>query len=410
MNIYRPTGIKQIYHLNKRTLAKIWLGLNHPIQIAITGSQGKTNTAKITAAILAKAGSTITTDINLDTTFNIPITALKVRPWTKHIVWELGIDHPGEMNHHLKSVQPTISCVTGISPVHTDKEHMGSLETLIREKRRVIEVLPESGTAILNYDDKYVRQMAKYTKANIIWYGTDNKYCAVWVNPASVKLDLAGTKFEININNKKYPVCTGLIGIHHIYNLMAGYLLAKTAQPHHGLIKHFQGIAKEMLPLRGRMNVEKGPLHTILLNDSLRASPASTKAGLETLVKLEYSNGRKIAVLGEMGELNKPKQEHKETGNQIARLKPDYVIGIGPLRKYTLDTAIKAGYPKNKTAYAENVTKAAELLKNILKPNDLWYLKGSLLRNYKRIPQLLNGEKICCKAVLCPYNHCGYSL
>src|SRR3990167_10635627 len=406
MTIYHPTGTKQIYHQAKRTLAKIWLGFNNPIQIAITGSQGKTNTTKIAASILEKAGPTVSTDTNLDTTFNIPITAFKVRPWTKHVIWELGIDHLGEMSHHLEIVKPSISCITGISPVHTDVEHLGSFETLIQEKRKIIEVLPESGTAILNYDDEYVRQMDKYTKAKVIWYGTDPKHCDIWVDTRSIKINLTGTKFEINISNKKYPVHTGLIGTHHIYNLMAGYLIAKAAHPNHGLINNFQIVANEMQPLKGRMNIEKGPLKTLLLNDSLRDNPASTNAGLETLFKLEYKKGRKIAVLGEMGELGDPVEEHKKTGREIAKFKPDFVVGIGPLRKYTLEIAILSGYPKEKTAYAANVLVAAEILKNVLKPDDLWYLKGSLLRNYKRIPQLLNEEKICCEAILCPYSHC----
>ena len=409
MTVYYPTGTKQIYHLAKRAFAKTWLKLNNPIQIAITGSQGKTNTTKITTAILEKAGSTVSTDTNLDTTFNIPITALKVRSWTKHVVWELGIDHLGEMDQHLEIVKPSISCITGISPVHTDNEHLGSLETLIQEKRKIIEVLPKTGTAILNYDDPLVRQMAKHTKAKVIWYGTDPKYSNVWVNPKSIKINLTGTEFEINIDNRKYIVETGLIGTHHIYNLMAGYLIAKSAHPHHGLINNFQIVAKEISPLKGRMNIEKGPLNTLILNDSLRANPASTKAGLETLFKLEYKKGRKIAVLGEMGELEDPVDEHKKTGYEIAKFKPDFVVGIGLLRKHTLETAVKAGYPKEKTAYATNVLVAAEILKNVLKPDDLWYLKGSLLRNYKRIPQLLNREKICCDKVLCPYSHCGYN-
>ena len=81
---------------------------------------------------------------------------------------------------------------------------------------------------------------------------------------------------------------------------------------------------------------------------------------------------------------------------------------IGPLRKHTLDSAIENGFPKEKIGYAEDVFEAAEKLKKILKQHDLWYLKGSLLRNYKRIVQLLNGEKVCCDKVLCPYEHCGY--
>ena len=156
------------------------------------------------------------------------------------------------------------------------------------------------------------------------------------------------------------------------------------------------------------MNVEKGPLHTIVLNDSLRANPESTKSGLETLVRMQYTVGRKIAVIGEMGELEKPEDEHKKTGDILADLMPDVVLCIGPLRQFTIKQALEKGYPKDRMYYAKDVFEAAEILRKILKPGDLWYLKGSLLRNYKRILQLLNEEKVCCNAVLCPYEHCGY--
>ncbi|CAN5224578.1 UDP-N-acetylmuramoyl-tripeptide--D-alanyl-D-alanine ligase [soil metagenome] len=410
MSIYKPTGIKKAFHDTRRTLAKRWLSFLHPIQIAITGSQGKTGTTAIITALAKSLGPTITTDINLDTTFNVPITALKVRPHTKFLIWELGIDHPGEMAHHLEIARPTISVITGISPVHTDDEHMGSLQTLIAEKQKIIEILPSSGDAILNADNEYVQRMAPATKATIHWYGSQSGQTEVYADPQSIHLTLDGTKaiFHDTKLDMTFEVTTGLIGKHHVSNLMAGYLMFKLIEQNklkaHDL---FKKIVAEFKPLRGRMSIEQGPLETLLLNDSLRANPESTKLGLESLNEMEHQ-GRKIAVIGEMGELEKPEEEHRETGKQLANMKFDYVICIGPLRKYTIETAIQHGFPKENILYATDVFEAATILKDILKHGDLWYLKGSLLRNYKRIVQLLNGEDVCCHRTLCPYDHCGY--
>ncbi len=406
MSVYKPTGIKKIFHNTRRYLAKNWLALQPATQIAITGSQGKTNTTNVITHICQHFGSTVVTDINLDTSFNVPITALKVKPWTRYIIWELGIDHPGEMDQHLQIAKPTISIITGISPVHTDKEHMGSLETLIAEKRKLIEVLPKFGTAILNFDDIHVRNMASYTKAKVEWYGSDST-SDMYVDPESIVVSLDGTQATFHYKGETFDVKTKLIGLHHVQNLMAAYLTMMTIQPNATPLE-FNKIIASIKPLRGRMSIDTGPLQTILLNDSLRANPASTFSGLDTLNRITYTNGRKIAVIGEMGELEKPEEEHKKTGAQIVKMKLDYVLVIGPLRKYTIDEAIKNGFPKEKIGYAADVFEAAEKLKTILKPNDLWYLKGSLLRNYKRIVQLLNGEEVCCHEVLCPYEHCGY--
>ena len=407
MSSYQPTGIKKIFHDTRRFLAKTWISLMPGVQIGITGSHGKTNTTLVVAKLLSEFGQTVTTDINLDTVYNVPITALKVMPWTKYIVWELGIDQPGEMDYHLQIAKPTIGIVTGISPVHTDYDHLGSLENLIKEKRKLIEILPDDGFAILNADDENVKTMSQHTKAKIIFYGTNNDL-NVYVDKKTVEVSLDGTSFKLSDGGESYEVTTGLIGVHHIYTLMAGYCLLKATQASTNFQKKFLDTATTLKPLRGRMSLEKGPLNTVLLNDSLRANPGSTKAGLETLEKIEYTNGRKIAVIGEMGELADPTHEHKKTGIELAKLKLDYVLCIGPLRKYTLQTAIENGFPKEKIGYAEDVFGAAEQLRKILKPHDLWYLKGSLLRNYKRIVQLLNGEDVCCNRVLCPYEHCGY--
>jgi len=336
----------------------------------------------------------------------VPITALRVRPWTKFLVWELGIDRPGEMDFHLQIANPTISCVTGISPVHTDSDHMGSLANLILEKQKIIQNMPETGTAILNHDDENVKNMSGKTKAKIVWFGS-TKDCDIYFDKNSIKIDLDGTSADFYIEGKKTILKTTLIGAHQVYNIMAAYLTIASAvkKP---FLDIFQRNLMEITPIRGRMNVEKGPTNTILLNDSLRASPTSTYFGLKTLEKINYSKGRKIAVVGEMGELADPEAEHEKTGRELANMKIDYVICIGPLRKFTMEEAIKSGFPKEKIIYAKDIFEATSILKKYLKPGDLWYLKGSLLRNYKRIVQLLNNDKICCREIMCPYEHCGY--
>ena len=100
---YRPNLFKTILHKSRRAMASLWLSFQPVLQIAITGSQGKTNTTQIISKITQEKGSTVVTDLNLDTIYNVPITALKVTPWTKYAVFELGIDKPGEMDTHLQN-------------------------------------------------------------------------------------------------------------------------------------------------------------------------------------------------------------------------------------------------------------------------------------------------------------------
>ncbi|HLL60819.1 MAG TPA: Mur ligase family protein, partial [Candidatus Nitrosocosmicus sp.] len=139
--------IKPLFHRTRRLLAKRYLRLMSARQIAVTGSMGKTNTTYVLSKMLPALGKVEKTDINLDTIYNVPITALKVRPWHKFVIFELGVDHIGEMDKHLEIARPQVSVITGISPVHTDEEHFGSLQKLIEEKRKMIQTLAPSGFA-----------------------------------------------------------------------------------------------------------------------------------------------------------------------------------------------------------------------------------------------------------------------
>src|SRR3989338_7926267 len=251
MSSYQPTGLKKIFHDTRRFLAKTWLSFMPGIQIAITGSHGKTNTTLIVKKTLEGFGKTVATDINLDTAYNVPITALKVMPWTKYIIWELGIDQPGEMDYHLEIAKPTIGIVTGISPVHTDYDHLGSMENLIKEKRKLIEILPAHGYAILNGDDANVKSMSSQTKTKTIFYGI-SAGSNVQVDNHSLKVSLDGTSFKLNDEGETYEIQTGLIGVHHIYTVMAGYCLLKAIKPENNFQHKFIKVVKKIKPLQGR--------------------------------------------------------------------------------------------------------------------------------------------------------------
>jgi len=412
--MYQPKGIKKIYHQARRFFAKKWLNFWKPYQIGIGGSQGKTNTTRVLAMVLSDFGHTVVTDINLDTIFNVPITALKVMPWTKFAVFELGVDHINEMNKHFEIVKPKLGIVTGISTVHTDSEHFGTLDNLIKEERKLIEFLPkkeDGGAAILNYDDEYVRNMAPFTKAKVIFYGSDKKKCQYYFDKKSVEVSLTGTQFKLFSNslNNSIQISTKLIGLHHAYNLTAVFAVLKTLFPNNSKVDAiFNKTVSKIEPLRGRMNIEKGPMNTILLNDCLRASPKSTDEGLKTFYKIDYKKGRKIAILGVMGELYDPIKEHKKTAKTLITYPPDIVVGVGEYRKYTIDEAKKLGFPKERLFFAKDVFKAAEILKKILKPGDFLYLKSSLLRNLWRIIKILNNQPVCCQKDFCHYKHCKF--
>lgn len=394
--------MKQIFHQTRRVLAGIWLKLNPQVTIiVITGSYGKTNTTRAIATVLAEKYKTLQTELNLDTVYNLPMTLLRLRPRHQKLVLEYGVDHKNEMDLHLSLAKPQIAVVTGINPTHSEPELLGSLAGIIKEKSKLIAALPKAGAAILNWDDQQVKEMAKATAAKIIRYGTTPD-CDYWAD--KIKVDFSGTSFVINNQQEKVEVQTGLIGRHFVLNCLAAATAARLQGLSWEEIK--TGLAK-LKPLKGRVSIEDGPLGTILINDALRANPASTLAGLQVLVDLP-TKGRRIAVLGEMGELGElAESEHRQIGRELAKLKIDYLISIGPLQKLTADQAVKSGLRKEQVFWVENVAQAAGILKKLLKKGDLFYLKGSLLRHLERVLSILKGEKVNCEVTSCHfYNQC----
>ncbi len=401
---------KKIYHQLHRWLAKLWLSFCPQITIiGITGSYSKTNTAKAITQVLSTKYQTLQTDLNLDTNFNLPITLLKIRPNHQKLILEYGVDHKGEMTSHLALVKPQIAVLTGINPTHSEPELLGSLAGIMAEKSKLIESLAAKDKAFLNWDDEYVRQMAKKTKAKIIKYGLGlkdkNEYDFYAEN---IQVSFSGTKFTLVHKNysgiEKIDIETGLIGRHFIQSCLVAAAISLNEGLSWTEIK--KGLAG-LKPLSGRLSIEKGPLGSILLNDSLRANPASTLAGLQTLVDLPNKK-RRIAVLGEMGELGQSTtEEHRKIGQKVAELKIDYLIGIGPLQKITTEQALKSGLKKSQVFWVADIVGAAQILKDLLKKDDLFYLKGSRLRHMERILMILNGEIVGCKVNSCHfYYHC----
>jgi len=382
------------YHIFRRLLAKFWLLVHLDVEvIGVTGSYGKTNTSAAITSVLSEKFKTLQTDLNLDTNFNIPITILRLGNHEK-LVLEYGIDHVGEMEKHLSLAKPKIAVITGFSPVHADDEHLGSLEKIIAEKSKLVQAVSKEDWVVLNYDDTNVRRIKQALDKKTIFYGTSSKYCDVWAS--NIKVDYKGTVFNLHVNTSKLPsskntikVSTPLLGTQGVSNCLAAAAV--------GLIEHLSldeivsGLSK-LKPLEGRLNIEAGPKGSVLLNDSRRSNPASAIAGLQTFKDLTAK--RKIAILGEMGELGKYSEEgHRSVGKKVAEIKPDYLVCVGEQTDFIADEA-KKKMKKDSIIFARDVFEAAGALSGILQKGDLIYLKGSLLKHVERIIRLLEGKEV----------------
>lgn len=385
--------IKKNWRKTRRLMAKTWFDVNLQLKtVGITGSYGKTTTVRTVKEVLSAKYKTIQTDINLDTNFNLPVTLLKIKPWTEALVLEYGIDHLGEMDEHLKLVSPQIAVLTGITPVHTDDTHFKSLSNLINEKRKLTDNVKNEGLSVFNYDDVEVLKIGKEHQGKKVFYGLSPK-ADIWAD--DIRIETTQTAFTLHDNNRTRLITTKLLGYPAVYACLVGWIVGRALDVAEDRII---SSLKEIKPLRGRLSIEPGPMGITLVNDALRANYASTISGLKSFAEFP---GRKVAVLGEMGEIGEmDKDLHRKIGKNINGLKIDSLVGVGPLTKYIIEET-RRNNPKIKVFWANGVRPASNILRQNLKPNDLLYLKASLLRHLERIILILNEKKVECVLVSC---------
>ena len=395
---HKQSILKKIFHKSRRKIAKLYLNnfRSDVNQIAITGSYGKTTLTHFLYTILNNTDKTLRTDVNLDTIYNVPITALKLRDH-KYIIFELGVDTIGEMDKHLEIVNPKISIINGIAPVHADEEHMGSLENIIKEKRKLIECLEEDEIAILNHNDEKVREMASKTKARVLFYGYNNE-CDYQIS--NLKINEQNVVFDLKTPKNDYKsIQLNVLGGHNAVNLAGIIACAEEL----GLSKEqiLDGVAM-IEPLKGRLNIEDGPLGIKLINDSLRSNTASARAGIEYLRNLK-TESKKIMVLGAMGEIGEASEtEHRKIGEIITTEVADTLICYAGETKFIYEeSTIDNKY------FVETPADVVNILKDKLKKDDYLFIKGSLLKHMERVIMLLNNEEVNCNVTSCPlYNNC----
>lgn len=289
--------------------------------VAITGSNGKTSTRKMTAEVVSRRFSTLSTYGNLNNHIGLPLTLLNLSVDHKWAVLELGMNHPGEIKRLGEICSPDIGVITNIGPAHL--EGLGSLDAVMHAKGELLEEIKPDGTAVLNADDPRLVHLAHYTSRKVLFFGRSKN---ARIRALSVKGTETGLCFALALPEERITVDLKTRAVFMISNALAaaavGYLLGLTA----GEIK--DGLEK-FKPVTGRMNILKTVRGITIIDDTYNANPDSMKAAINTLRSLK-GNHTGMLVAGDMLELG----EHAESmhrnigriaaGSDIAKL---YVSG-----------------------------------------------------------------------------------
>src|SRR6266404_3157747 len=314
--------------------------------LAITGSNGKTSTKDFAASVLGRKFRVAKTQGNFNNHVGLPRTILEATSDDEVAVWEIGMNHPGEVVPLAKIAAPNAAIITNIGVAHI--EFMGTREAIANEKGALAEAVAAEGAVILNADDPFSKGIAERTNAHVIFAGTKEGT----VRAIDIQQSAEGSEFTI----------------------MEGAHRCRAQLPVPGLAS--APLTKARLQIKEINGVQ-------FLDDSYNANPDSMKAALQTLVELD-TDGKRIAVLGEMRELGEETQRgHEEVGEEAAAFGVDQLIGIGEMGAVISRAAENAGLEKS--AAVGSTSEAAELLRNIAVPGDLVLIKGSRLARTENV-------------------------
>jgi UDP-N-acetylmuramoyl-tripeptide--D-alanyl-D-alanine ligase len=293
-----------LYDLARHVLAQVSPGV-----IGITGSNGKTSTREMVAAVLGARHRVLQTEGNLNTETGLPLTLLRLEPSHTLAVLEMGMQGPGEIARLAELARPTVGVVTMVGSVHL--EYFEGPEALARAKGELVEALPAGGLAVLNADDRWYELLRSLSRAPVVGFGLEaGDLCGEGWRPRSE----GGS--EMTVDGRRVRV--GPSGRHQALNALAALAVAR----HWGV-----PLAEAIEPLAGlivphRLQERPMPAGYTLVDDAYNASPESMQAAFDVIAeKRAHGSGRRLALLGEMRELGGTSEEaHIRVGRQAAAL------------------------------------------------------------------------------------------
>jgi UDP-N-acetylmuramoyl-tripeptide--D-alanyl-D-alanine ligase len=361
-------------------IARYWRGKLSARVIAITGSVGKSSTKELVTEILNRKFHTFKNPGNYNNEIGLPLTILNLGQGYERVVLEMGFYYPGEISFLCGIAKPDVGIVTNIGTVHA--ERAGSQEEIAKGKAELVEALAPNpaGTAILNFDDPYVKAMALKTKARVLFYGLDSG-ADIWGDEIQGQ-GLKGIRFRMHYQGNSMVLDVPMLGRHSVQTI----LRASAAGFAEGMLMEEVADALMKSNTQLRLVAVETKSGALILDDTYNATPESTVAALDLLDELK---GQKIAVLGDMLELGPYEQSgHEIVGRRAAEV-VNHLIAVGPRGQTIAETAKLRGLPPAAITWVPDALEAAEVLKYNLRAGDVVLIKGSHGLRMDRISPIL---------------------
>ena len=354
--------------------------------VGITGSVGQTSTKEMIASVLSEKYRVLKTEGNYNNEIGLPLTIFKIRAEHEVAVLEMGISEFGEMHRLATMANPDICVITNIGLCHL--ENLKTRDGILKAKTESFAHLKKDGIAILNGDDDKLSTIRQVGDKEPVFYGMEEKMeyredAKKSVYATGVEnLGLYGMQARIHTPEGERDVRIPIPGEHNVYNALAATAVGLSLGL--SLDQISAGILKAKT-IGGRTNLLNTGSMTVI-DDCYNANPVSMKASIDVLATAE---GRKIAVLGDMGELGEnEKKLHYEVGEYLAKKEIDVLFCAGELS----EEIAKAAQKESKTCevyYFKTRDALLEQLLPFLKKGDTVLVKASHFMEYPKIVKAL---------------------
>lgn len=346
--------------------------------VGITGSVGKTSTKEMIAAVLAQKYHVLWTAGNFNNALGLPLTVFRLREEHEIAVLEMGINHFGEMHALAQIARPDTCVITNIGECHL--EFLGDRDGVLRAKSEIFDYLRPDGCVILNGDDDKLAALTEVKGIRPVFFGTDKKN-AVYADHIE-KDGLNGISCLIHTGQGEFTARIPMPGIHMVLNALAGTAVGL----HYGLtLQEIRAGIESLRPVTGRFNTVRTELLTII-DDCYNANPMSMKGSLGVL---QDAPGRKVAVLGDMGELGPDEvQIHRGVGTYAGGLDIDCCICVGPLCRSMAD-GIRSVNQKMQVLHFDSLDELLEKLPELVHRGDTVLVKASHFMHFEKVVERL---------------------
>ncbi|MCU0974823.1 MAG: UDP-N-acetylmuramoyl-tripeptide--D-alanyl-D-alanine ligase [Steroidobacteraceae bacterium] len=347
-------------------------GFGIPV-VGVAGSNGKTSTKELVAAILAERGPVLATRGSLNNHIGVPLTLFGIGPEHRAAVIEIGANHPGEVAALAALARPTVGLVTNAGAEHL--EGFGSLDGVARAEGELYEGLPGDGTAVVNADDAYAGLWRGMCAAGrIVTFGTGEADVRARGARLAVEDGAWATRFALDTPQGVVSVRLALPGLHNVMNaagaaaaaLACGATLAQVAG----------GLAR-VQPVAGRLQLKAGTGGAWIVDDSYNANPSSAIAGLDVLAALP---GEHWLVLGEMAELGlHAEAAHAEVGRHARLTGVTRLDAVGEHARHAVAAFGEGG------RWHLDAPSLVDALRPALRPDVTVLVKGSRVNRLERV-------------------------